>query len=272
MVAYRLSSAACMSWLRRRSCRIRPCSLSTTRAIERRRNCATSAGSRSTSAWNSSGPSSNNCPSLPAVASALRVCSPISRPSSPKYSPGPRRLGGWSLPKSSSTWPRAMTYIKAPESPRRKIRSPACIAPARPTAANSPISRADRCAVPPWAASWTLPGPCVTLMASSLDMMRLQSPPPRGKMEHITGPAGLERIPGQREAIAVPRWGVAPSGAGWAPLPLRLVSRANPAGHAPAGDRPQAAALSWNCSSSVEPFSAVVEDWPCWMAWVTVSK
>ena len=35
---------------------------------------------------------------------------------------------------------------------------------------------------------------------------------------------------------------------------------------------PQAAARSWNCSSSVEPFSAVVEDWPCWIAWVTWSK
>jgi len=24
-----------------------------------------------------------------------------------------------------------------------------------------------------------------------------------------------------------------------------------------------------NCASSVEPVNAVVEDWPCWMAWVT---
>lgn len=28
----------------------------------------------------------------------------------------------------------------------------------------------------------------------------------------------------------------------------------------------------WNCSSSVEPVSAVVEDCPCWIAWVTASK
>jgi len=29
---------------------------------------------------------------------------------------------------------------------------------------------------------------------------------------------------------------------------------------------------SKNCSSSVEPCRAVVDDWPCWMAWVTASK
>ena len=29
---------------------------------------------------------------------------------------------------------------------------------------------------------------------------------------------------------------------------------------------------AWNCSSSVEPFSAVVDDWPCWIACVTASK
>ncbi len=34
----------------------------------------------------------------------------------------------------------------------------------------------------------------------------------------------------------------------------------------------QAAFSPRNCSSSVEPFSAVVEDWPCWIAWVTASK
>ena len=28
----------------------------------------------------------------------------------------------------------------------------------------------------------------------------------------------------------------------------------------------------WNCSSSVDPVSAVVEDWPCWIACVTASK
>ena len=28
----------------------------------------------------------------------------------------------------------------------------------------------------------------------------------------------------------------------------------------------------WNCSSSVEPVSAVVEDWPFWMVWATASK
>jgi len=29
---------------------------------------------------------------------------------------------------------------------------------------------------------------------------------------------------------------------------------------------------SKNCSSSVEPCKAVVELWPCWIAWVTASK
>ena len=33
-----------------------------------------------------------------------------------------------------------------------------------------------------------------------------------------------------------------------------------------------AARASWNCSSSVEPFSATVEDCPPWMVWVTASK
>ena len=33
-----------------------------------------------------------------------------------------------------------------------------------------------------------------------------------------------------------------------------------------------AAACRVNCASSVEPVSAVVEDWPCWIAWVTASK
>lgn len=37
------------------------------------------------------------------------------------------------------------------------------------------------------------------------------------------------------------------------------------------GDR-QAARSALNCSSSVDPLKAVVEDWPCWMAWVTASK
>jgi hypothetical protein len=34
----------------------------------------------------------------------------------------------------------------------------------------------------------------------------------------------------------------------------------------------QAADARWNCASSVDPFSAVVEDCPCWIAWVTWSK
>ena len=39
------------------------------------------------------------------------------------------------------------------------------------------------------------------------------------------------------------------------------------------GGRPRyATAVRWNCASSVEPFSAVVDDWPCWIAWVTASK
>src|SRR6185312_7401077 len=33
-----------------------------------------------------------------------------------------------------------------------------------------------------------------------------------------------------------------------------------------------AAAMRWNWASSVEPFSAVVDDCPCWIAWVTASK
>jgi len=37
------------------------------------------------------------------------------------------------------------------------------------------------------------------------------------------------------------------------------------------GDR-QAARSALNCSSSVDPLRAVVEDWPCWIAWVTASK
>lgn len=39
-----------------------------------------------------------------------------------------------------------------------------------------------------------------------------------------------------------------------------------------ARDAPQAARPALNCSSSVEPLRAVVEDWPCWIAWVTASK
>ena len=34
----------------------------------------------------------------------------------------------------------------------------------------------------------------------------------------------------------------------------------------------QATAFCWNCSSSVDPVSAVVDDCPCWIAWVTASK
>lgn len=48
-----------------------------------------------------------------------------------------------------------------------------------------------------------------------------------------------------------------------------------PGGHrmvAPAAQAATVPAWPWNCSSSVEPFMAVVELWPRWMVWVTASK
>jgi hypothetical protein len=69
--------------------------------------------------------------------------------------------------------------------------------------------------------------------------------------------AGASYWPARRDGMAVAAWG-GPATRPW--VAARGLVRA------------QAAARSWNCSSSVEPFSAVVEDWPCWMAWVTASK
>ena len=43
-------------------------------------------------------------------------------------------------------------------------------------------------------------------------------------------------------------------------------------GCAPTGFRAYAAEACWNCASSVDPVNAVVDDWPCWIAWVTASK
>ena len=48
-----------------------------------------------------------------------------------------------------------------------------------------------------------------------------------------------------------------------------------PGGHrmvVPAAQAATVPAWPWNCSSSVEPFIAVVELWPRWMVWVTASK
>ncbi len=57
---------------------------------------------------------------------------------------------------------------------------------------------------------------------------------------------------------------------------FRVVTRGSgalPRGAAePAYQAASRLAPSWNCSSSVEPFSAVVELCPPWMVWVTVSK
>src|SRR4249919_696838 len=124
-VARSESSADCRSWLRRRRRRIRPCSLSTTRMIARRRKWETRPGSLSTRRWNSSWRSSISSPSVLATASALRAWSPISRPSSPKNSSGPRRLAIRSSPKSRSIAPEAITYMVVPRSPRRNSVSPA---------------------------------------------------------------------------------------------------------------------------------------------------
>lgn len=54
------------------------------------------------------------------------------------------------------------------------------------------------------------------------------------------------------------------------PWPLRLSGRRHPYR---GGGRVQATFFSSkNCSSSVEPCSAVVELWFCWIVWVTASK
>jgi hypothetical protein len=238
LVARSVSSAVCRSRLRRRRRPMRLCSFSTTRMMARRRKWASRRGSRSTSWSNSSWRNSTSMPGLDTMASALRAWSPISRPSSPKNSRAPRRLATRSSPKSRSTEPCAMTNIVVPRSPRRKSFSPGSTRRWRPICANSVYSSAvsEAAGSSTSMSAWRRSG-------GPLSRFTLRSP-------EATGDRGYHRkgfIPGRTTRGAR---------TGRPHIP-----------HAAA-----AGTVGWNCSSSVEPFSATVEDCAPWMVCVTASK